>query len=129
MRPSVRLVVGTAVVSVAVGTSAALAAPWKVVGAGSASGDYAIAVATAKTRSPSAVGLRLGATPNRQVTATWTLVCSEGTRVASTSGRFAAATPALRVLRLPMARPDTCIASGSVASLGRGRVTIEIVTR
>jgi hypothetical protein len=99
----------------------------RVIGRKSASGDFAIALASGRASKPTAVYMRVLARPNQGVDANWTLVCSKGTGAGSKSGRFSARTPATRRLRMPMARPDSCIVSGGGQLRRSGRVTVVLL--
>lgn len=129
MRLSKGFAISLVVVAAAALASTALAAPWRVVGRGAASGDFTIAVASANTNRPLGLAVRIVAAPNQRASGTWTVVCSKGPTVRSRSGQFRLTTPVTRVVPLPVARPDSCIATGSAALVSAGTVRVEILRR
>jgi hypothetical protein len=101
----------------------------RVIGRKSASGDYAIALASGRAKKPTALYMRVITHPNQHVTANWTMVCSKGFGAGSKSGSFAHRTPVTRRMRMPMTRPDDCTVSGT-AQLGRsGRIIVLLLKR
>lgn len=114
----------TIVALTAAGTVGATQTALRVIGRKSASGDFAIALASGRANKPTALYLRALARPNQGVDANWTLVCSKGLGAGSKSGRFSARTPVTRRLRMPMARPNSCIVSGGAQLRRSGRVTV-----
>jgi hypothetical protein len=93
----------TIVALTAAGTVRAAQTALRVIGRKSASGDFAVALASGRANKPTALYLRVLARPNQGVDANWTLVCSRGLGAGSKSGRFSARPPMTRRLRMPMA--------------------------
>jgi hypothetical protein len=106
------------------GTIGATQAALRVIARKSASGDFAVALASGRANKPTALYLRVLARPNQRVDANWTMVCSKGLGAGSKSGRFSAVTPETRRLRMPMTRPSSCIVSGGAQLRRSGRVTV-----
>jgi hypothetical protein len=96
----------------------------RVIGRASASGDYAIALASGQATKPGAILIRVLARPNQSVSGNWTMVCSKGFGAGSKSGRFTGRTPITRRLRMPTSRPDDCTVSGTAQLKRSGRVTV-----
>jgi hypothetical protein len=109
--------------------SAAAAAPWRVIARTSLSGDFAVALLSAKAAEPAGLAVRVVATPRQRVSGSWTVVCSEGSTTRRASGRFAAITPATRVVRLPTRRPDSCIVGAVASTLEPGALRLQILRR
>ena len=110
-------------------TAASAALRWRVIGSQRASGDYAVAIAAGNANHPNAVAVRVFARPNQRVSGAWTDVCSKGFGAGSKHGNLAGRTPFLRVLRMPMAHPDSCTASGSAQLSGSGSIRVQILKR
>jgi hypothetical protein len=115
-----------ALVALSAGTASAVVERTRVIGRASASGDFAIALASGRARNPDAVFARLTSRPSQRVEGSWTMVCSKGFGAGSKSGRYAARTPFTRRLRFPMTNPSDCTvsASGQLARSGRVVVTL-----
>jgi hypothetical protein len=101
----------------------------RVIGRKSASGDFAIALASGRATKPTALYMRVRARPNQRIDANWTVVCNKGLSAGSKSGRFAATTPVTRRLRLPMTRPSRCVVSGTAQLRHSGRVTVLLLAQ
>jgi hypothetical protein len=78
-----RRLIALAVVAVVAGSAAALAATdgWRVIGKGSASGDYATASVSASVDKPGAVAFRMSSDNAADVT--WSIACSGTTKRAA----------------------------------------------
>lgn len=114
-----------------VATASATAAPLKerVFGKATASGDYAIAIASGNVDRPRAILVRVTATPRQTVGVNWTVVCSKGFGAGSKSGAFKARAPVTRPVKLPMRQPDNCTASAGGSLDGSGRVVVSLIGR
>jgi hypothetical protein len=124
---SIRPLAVVALLAVALGfakTIGAAPSALRVIGRKSASGDFAIALASGRATRPTALYMRILARPNQGVSAHWTVVCSKGLGAGSKSGSFSAPTPVTRRLRMPMSRPSRCFVSGSAQLRRSGRVTV-----
>jgi hypothetical protein len=121
---SVAVIAVLVTVGIAVETVGASEAALRVIGRKSASGDFAIALASGRANRPTALYLRVLGRPNQGVSANWTMVCSKGLGAGSKSGRFSVTTPVTRRLRMPMTRPSSCIVSGGAQLRRSGRVTV-----
>jgi hypothetical protein len=122
-------VVALAAVVASVGVSAAASAPWRVIARTSLSGDFAVALLSARAAEPAGLAVRVVATPRQRVAASWTVVCSVGADTRRASGTFAATTPATRILRLPLRRPDSCVVGAVASTLETGTVRLQILRR
>jgi hypothetical protein len=114
----------------ALAASASGALRWRVIGSQRGSGDYAIVDAIGTADHPTAVGVRVFATPNQAVEGAWHTECSKGLDTGKTkSGRLDGTTPFLRVLRMPMAHPDNCsvIVIGELS--GSGSIHVQVLKR
>lgn len=102
------------------------AAGLRLIGQQSASGDFAIAFASGTASRPSAIYVRVIATPRQTVSVNWNMICSRGTGAGSKEGSYNTSDTGLRRLRMPTAHPDSCTvaAGGSLARGGRIKVLI-----
>jgi hypothetical protein len=81
---------------------------WRVLGRGSASGDFAVAAANGTAKHPYQMAVRLF-----------------GIGVGSKTASFKGA--GIHILRLPMFRADSCVVTASVS--GSGHVVVQILAR
>ncbi len=121
-RPTITI---TALLVVALAVPAS-ATTYKKIGQKSASGDFAIAIASGTAKHPKGVYVAVFATPKQKVSVNWTLICSKGLGAGSKSGDHETSSNAKRKMRLPMGSPDSCTVSagGSLARGGKIRVVL-----
>jgi len=103
--------------------------PLKRIASSSASGDYAIATASANTKRPSAIYVAVTTTPRQAVDVSWSLVCSRGFNAGSKSGQYTTSSTKRRKLRLPMSRVDSCTVSALGQMSAGGKVVVRIFKR
>jgi hypothetical protein len=77
-------------------------------GSCTASGQYAICVASGNATRPHRIRVHVHAAPNQHVLVSWETVCSRGLGAGSRSGQFTAWTPVNRIIRHPYTHPDSC---------------------
>jgi hypothetical protein len=100
-----------------------------VVARGSAKGARASALVSGKAGPLQKVAVRVTATPDQQISGTWSVVCKEPPGITSRDGdTFAGRTPLTAPLR-PLPRPGenaecTIVATGTLTKAGRVRVAI-----
>jgi hypothetical protein len=99
----------------------------RVIGRSSASGDYAVTIASGTTKRPLAIKMRVLARPNQHVSVNWTLVCTKGFGAGSKSGSFSSGTPVTRAVRFPMRHPASCTVSAGAQLKRSGRVTVILI--
>lgn len=108
-------------------TGVALASlPGKKFAQETASGDYAIAVASGNVDDPAAIYVRVKSRPSQSLSGAWTVVCSKGTGAGSKSGEIHGTAPLTRTLRLPMGNPDSCTASANAQLSDGGFVKVQL---
>lgn len=119
------------VVACATLATGALAATssWRVVGKGSASGDFAVAAANGTAKRPTAMAVRVLVTKRQTVNVFAVSACAKGFGVGSKSAQFKLRAPAMRVLKMPMAKADSCDVTASASITGGGRVTVQVLAR
>ena len=126
MKGCVAVILLVATAAVATASSSGL----RVFGRESASGDYAIAIATGGVKRPKQLFVRVLASPRQRVDGNWTMVCSKGLGAGSKTGRFRGRSPLTRAMRFPMRRPDDCSVSAAGAlTSGSGRITVLLLKR
>ena len=111
-----------------------LAAPagavtYKLIGSKSATGDFAIALASGTARAPTAVYVAVIATPRQSVSVNWTLVCSKGAGAGSKSGAFTTSSSAKRKLKLSTTNPDSCSVSAGGQLARGGKIVVRLYKR
>lgn len=110
-------------------TAPAIAGTYKQIGSKSASGDFAIAIASGTAKTPKAIYVAVIAKPRQQVSVTWTLVCSKGAGAGSKSGNYDTSSSTKRKLRLPMSNSDSCSVSAGGSLARGGRITVRLYQR
>jgi hypothetical protein len=109
--------------------TAAAAATFKQIGSKTASGDFAIALASGTAQNPRGVYVAVFAKPRQRVEVDWTMVCSRGTGAGSKSGHYTTTRSTKRKLRMPMANPDSCTASAGGSLSRGGKITVKLYRR
>lgn len=107
---------------IAAGVPAAASA--KTIGRASASGDYAIAVASGNAKHPRRVYVKVTSSPHQRAMVSWTMVCSRGYGAGSKSGQFTRRTTIRRKLKMPYRRPSNCTVSASAQLDNGGHVNV-----
>ncbi len=130
VRPPTRLKIVAIATGLAIGVApAATAAVYKRIGSASASGDFAIALASGTAKRPLGVYVSTVATPRQSVSVNWTMVCSKGFGAGSKSGSHTTSSSRKRKLRLPMSNPSSCTVSASGSLEDGGKVTVRLYQR
>jgi hypothetical protein len=108
----------------------AVAGPYgKRIGTESASGDYAVAVATGTAQKPAAIFVQVRTTPRQGFDAHWTVTCSRGFGAGSKDGSFTGFGTRAKRVRLPMRRSDTCYVAATGQLEDSGRIVVSIHSR
>jgi hypothetical protein len=95
------------------------------IGSCSASGEYAICVASGTANHPITITVTVTSSPDQSVYVAWDTVCSQGTGAGNSSGSFTANTPVTRAISHPYYQPDQCIVSAD-AQLRDGGNSIHV---
>ena len=119
--------VGSAMFAVLSVAASASSTTSRVIGRSSASGGYAVTIASGSTKHPLTIKVRVLARPNQHVSVNWTLVCSRGFGAGSKSGSFSSGTPATRAVRFPMRHPERCTVRAGAQLKRSGRVTVILI--
>ncbi|MDO9354074.1 MAG: hypothetical protein Q7T55_10285 [Solirubrobacteraceae bacterium] len=99
--------------------STAAPAEAKVIGSETASGDYAVAVASGDVDDPSSLRVTVSASSKQKVDVNWSVVCTKGLGAGSKDGKASGKTTLVRSIKMPMSNPDNCVVSAS-AQLSKG---------
>lgn len=115
--------VGVAIVALAWAASA-MGGParWRVIGHGSASGDFAVAAARGTAKHPHQLAVKV---VGRGARGFAVVACSKGFGIGSKSTSWHGT--GLHLLKVPMAGSDSCDVTASAA--GSGKVSLQIVAR
>jgi hypothetical protein len=117
------------VVSIAalVGTSAADAVSWNVIGHGRAAGQVAPAFATGTAKKPSAIAVRVLLSRRQLVKVTAVVVCTKENRVATKSAKFRTRSGIVRPVTLPIAAPFRCDVTSIATIYHGGTIRLQIL--
>ena len=107
-------------------TMAAGGVPGKKFGQETASGEYAIAVASGSVNRPRAIYVRVKSRPNQKATGAWNIVCSKGFGAGSRRGQLRGRTPFVRKLTMSYRHPSSCTASASAQLSSGGFVKVQL---
>ena len=103
--------------------------PWRVLGSGTAFGDFAVASATGHATEPNALGVRV-AVSRRQATTVYAVIgCAKRGAIGTKHQQLTGRGPFERALGLPMARPDQCTIAVTASISKGGRLTVSALTR
>jgi hypothetical protein len=105
--------------------AAALAAD--VIASKSASGDFAIVVASGHASHPHTLKVKVRTRPRQRATGNWNVVCSKGTGAGSKSGNLSGTGTFTRKLRMPTRNPDDCVVSAGAQLADSGRITVTLL--
>ena len=120
-----RRILAVAVVALLI-PAVALATGWKIIGQGVARGKFTVAAASGTAIRPTAIQMKVTASPNIRTAAGYSIQCRKGSRKKKGTGKAAGMTPITKAVTLPMAHPDSCVvvASATLASTTKMTVTI-----
>jgi hypothetical protein len=107
----------------------ALAASWRIIAQGQASGKLTVAAASGTAMRPAAIQLKVKASPNLRTVAGYSIQCRKGAKKRRGSGKVSGRTPLTEAVTLPMAHPDMCVVVASATLATTTRLTITIRAR
>ncbi len=105
------------------------AVTYKRIASKTASGDFAVVIASATAKRPKGIYVAVTAVPRQPVSVNWSVVCSRGTGAGSKSGDYTTSSSAKRKLRLPMLKPDSCSVSAGGQLERGGKITVRLYKR
>ena len=106
--------------------AAALASAWRIIGQGKASGRFTVAAASGLAMRPTAIRMRVTASPRIRTVAGYSIQCRKGAKRRKGNGKTSGRTPITKAVVLPMAHPDSCevVANATLAATTKMTVTI-----
>ena len=109
--------------------AAALAADWRIIAQGKASGKFTVAAASGTAMRPTAIQMKVTASPRIRTVAGYSIQCSKGARKKKGSGKATGRTPITKALVLPIAHPDSCLVVASATLASTTKMTVTILAR
>lgn len=107
----------------------ALASGWRIIGQGKASGRLTIAAASGVAMRPTAIELKVTASPNIRTVAGYSIQCRKGSRKKRGAGKATARTPIVKAVPLPITHPAICSVVASATLPATTKLTVTILAR
>jgi hypothetical protein len=107
----------------------ALASGWHIIGQGKANGKFTVAAASGTAIKPTAVEMKVTASPNIRTVAAYSIQCRKGSSKKKGVGTANRGTPITKAVTLPMAQPDTCVVVASATLPSTTKMTVTILAR
>jgi hypothetical protein len=107
----------------------ALASGWHIIGQGKANGKFTVAAASGTAIKPTAIQMKVTASPNIRTVAGYSLQCRKGSVKKRGIGKVTGRTPITKAVTLPMAHPDVCVVVASATLASQTRMTVTILAR
>ena len=109
--------------------SVALAASWRIIAQGKASGKFTVAAASGTAMKPTAIQMKVTASPNIRTVAGYSIHCRKGARKGRGTGSVIGRTPIVKAVKLPLAQPASCVVVASATLPTTTRLTVTLRTR
>jgi hypothetical protein len=109
--------------------AAALATGWKIIGQGKANGKFTVAAASGTAIRPTAIQMKVTASPNIRTAAGYSIQCRKGSRKKKGTGKATGTTPITKTVTLPLAHPDSCVVVASATLAATTKMTVTIRAR
>jgi hypothetical protein len=106
--------------------AAALAANWRIIAQGKATGKFTVAAASGTAMRPTAIQLKVTASPNIRTVAGYSIQCRKGRKKSRGTGKVIARTPITKAVRLPLAQPASCVVIASATLPTTTKLTVTI---
>ena len=123
-----RRILSVAVVALLV-PAVALASGWKIIGQGKANGKYTVAAASGTAIRPSAIQMKVTASPNIRTVGGYSIQCRKGTRKKKATGKASGRTPITKQVVLPITHPESCVVVASATLPTTTKMTVTIFAR
>jgi hypothetical protein len=107
----------------------ALASGWRIIGQGKASGRLTIAAASGVAMRPTAIEMKVTASPNIRTVAGYSIRCRNGSRKGRGTGTTTTRTPIVKAMPLPITHPATCSVVASATLPATTKLTVTILAR
>jgi hypothetical protein len=112
-----------------VAASAAAGDLGKRIGQGSATGEFAIAVAEGSAEKPRELFVKVVSSPSQYVDGAYTVVCTKGQGAGTADEIFGGDTPLVEPLKHPFKHPDRCDVAADAQLSESGSVTVKLFAR
>jgi hypothetical protein len=109
--------------------AAAVASGWKIIAQGKASGKFTVAAASGVAMRPTAIEMKVRASPNVRTVAGYSIQCRKGSRKKKGSWKAMARTPITKTVTLPIAHPASCAVVASATLPATTKMTVTILAR
>lgn len=107
----------------------ALGSSWHIIAQGKASGKFTVAAASGTAIRPTAIQLKVRASPDIRTVAGYSIQCRKGRTKKKGIGKATGRTPITKAVALPIAHPDLCIVVGSATLTAKTKLTVTILAR
>jgi hypothetical protein len=107
----------------------ALGSSWHIIGQGKASGRFTVAAASGTAIKPTAIELKVTASPNIRTVTGYSIQCRRGRTKKKGIGKAIRRTPITKAVTLPIAHPDLCIVVASATLASTTKLTVTILAR
>jgi hypothetical protein len=107
----------------------ALASGWRIIGQGKASGKYTVAAASGTAIKPTAIQMKVTASPNIRTVGGYSIQCRKGAQKKKGVGKATGMTPITKPVVLPIAHPDRCVVVASATLASTTKMTVTILAR
>jgi hypothetical protein len=107
----------------------AFASTWHIIGQGKANVRFTVAAASGTAIKPTAIEMKVTASPNIRTVAGYSIQCRKGSSKKKGVGKAGGRTPITKAVTLPMAHPDTCVVVASATQSSSTKMTVTILAR
>jgi hypothetical protein len=107
----------------------AMASSWHIIAQGKASGRFTVAAASGTAIRPTAIRMKVTASPNIRTVAGYSIQCRKGRTRKKGIGKATGRTPITKAVTLPIAHPDLCLVVGSATLATTTKLTVTILAR
>jgi hypothetical protein len=107
----------------------ALGSSWHIIAQGKASGRFTVAAASGTAIRPTAIQLKVRASPNIRTVAGYSIQCRKGRTKKKGIGKATGRTPITEAVALPIAHPGLCIVVASATLAAKTKLTVTIFAR
>lgn len=109
--------------------AAALAANWQIIAQGKASGRFTVAAASGTAMRPTAIQMKVTASPSIRTVAGYSIQCRKGSRKGRGTGKAIGRTPITKAVKLPFDHPASCVVVASATLPTTTKMTVTIQAR
>jgi hypothetical protein len=107
----------------------ALLGGWHIIGQGVASGKFTVAAASGTAIRPTAIQMKVTASPNIRTAAGYSVQCRKGSTRKKGTGKVRGRTPIVKAVILPIAHPSVCVVVASATLPRQTKLTVTILAR